>query len=214
MELSTCRLLAASHFHGCKQRSRTYHLVDLLRYPVAEAGGILLDLLDGGAEVIPQLLGGEPELSDRHSYNTVSFSVDGTTTQHLHSHPDVFDDCAHLHAGHQASGTENSTQSCLVHSGNTVGVAETPVELDPAGLHGLKDLVFTDQHRSSVSGLLLVLGSRWTDDANSGLRLDGMGESEHISDDRTVLLGLQSDVDFVFRHGAFPANFECTDVPR
>lgn len=41
-----------------------------------------------------------------------------------------------------------------------------------------------------------------------------MGESKHVSNDRAILLCLQTDMNLVLGYGAITADFECADIPR
>lgn len=190
----------------------TYHFVDLLRDAVAQLGSILLDLLDGRTQIIPQLLGRESQLANGHPDHSISLAVDRTSAQHLDLVPNIIDHSAHLHAGHQAPGTQVSTHAGLVHGFKAVGMTDAPIEINDAILHLVKDVLLSNQHSACFFGLLFMFRARGADDTDSGFGLDGMREADHVANDRAILLGLQSNVNLIFRDLAVTAYFEGPDV--
>ena len=80
-------------------------------------------------------------------------------------------------------------------------------------LDRIKDFLLPGQYGSCFPGVLLVLRSWFADDTDSSLRADGVREVQHITNNRSILLCLQSDMDLVLGRGAVTPDFEGANVP-
>jgi hypothetical protein len=90
-------------------------------------------------------------------------------------------------------------------------VSETPIEIDVAGLDSFEDLIFTDQYSTCGERFLRRLRVGGTDDTDSGFGLDGVRESDHVTDDGTVSLCAQANVQLVFLECDLATDFGGSD---
>jgi hypothetical protein len=184
-----------------KNFSTTHNFVNLLANPVVETRSILLDLVNRCPQVVAQLLRRESQLADWKTDDSITLAVDGTTAKILNTGSNILNDSTGLCAGHEAARTEDSTQASLVESRHTVRVSQAAVELDSTSLHSLKDFGFTNQDGTGGERILRVLRIGGTDDANSGFGLNGVRESDHVSDDGAIFPCAQANVCLVFDDG-------------
>lgn len=151
-------------------------------------------------------------MPDRQTDNGITLTVHSTTTEHFYSRSHIFHNGTSLRTGHQTARTEDTTQCGLVQGRQTVRVGETAIELNSACLDSIEHFLFTDKNGTSGKCFLGCFRTGRTDDTDAGFGLDGVGESEHVTDDGTVALCPQSDVQFVFLDGGFATDFDGPDI--
>src|SRR5699024_7064446 len=111
-------------------RNTTHHFIDFLNNAVVKPSRILLNLLNGCPQVVTQLFRGERQLTNGYPDNSISFSVDRTSPQHLDSRCHIFNHSTRLRTRHQTPRTKDTTQPGLVQCSQTVGMADKAVEVD------------------------------------------------------------------------------------